>query len=192
MLRAAETTQKTDTGRQRRGNEDSSLAHPPRVRRRRRDGRSAGGRGRLTDRGRGICPGLAGRRHAGGAPRGPCPGGEQADLRSVTHRTRARRHGHDADGGAARRRARGDRPRRRQPRVPVPRRHASAADKGSFARRRAGAARQADRGAGRGAPAAIDHHPRAGPRADRRRRHRQTIRCARTTCCCCAATVSPR
>src|SRR5438270_849941 len=29
MLRAADTTQKTDTGRQRRGNEDSSLAHPP-------------------------------------------------------------------------------------------------------------------------------------------------------------------
>ncbi len=29
MFRAAETTQKTDTGRQRRGNEDSSLAHPP-------------------------------------------------------------------------------------------------------------------------------------------------------------------
>jgi serine/threonine protein phosphatase PrpC len=29
MLRAAETIQRTDTGRQRRGNEDSSLAHPP-------------------------------------------------------------------------------------------------------------------------------------------------------------------
>jgi protein phosphatase len=29
MLRAAETTQKTDTGRQRRGNEDSSFARPP-------------------------------------------------------------------------------------------------------------------------------------------------------------------
>ena len=63
------------------------------------------------------------------------------------------------------------RPRRRQPRLPVPRREAPAADPRPLAGRRARRAGQADRGAGRGASPALDHHPGARSRAPRRGRH---------------------
>ena len=85
--------------------------------------------------------------------------------------------------------AAGDRARRRQPRVPVPRRRARAPDPGPLARRGAGPPAEADRGAGRRAPAALDHHPRARPRADGRGRHLDLPGRAPATCCCCAATA---
>ena len=51
MLRIVEEAARTDTGRQRHANEDSYFARSPVLRRRRRHGRCAGGRGRLADRG---------------------------------------------------------------------------------------------------------------------------------------------
>ena len=63
------------------------------------------------------------------------------------------------------------RPRRRQPRLRPPRRRAEAADQGPLAGRGAAPPGPAHRGGGRGAPAALDHHPRARPRARGERRH---------------------
>ena len=54
-------------------------------------------------------------------------------------------------------------PRRRQPRLRPPRRRAEAADQGPLAGRGAPPPGPAHRRAGRGAPAALDHHPRARP-----------------------------
>ena len=62
-----------------------------------------------------------------------------------------------------------DRPRRRQPRLPPPRRQARAAHPRPLAGRGDAAQGPAHRRAGRGAPAALDHHPRARPRAARSR-----------------------
>ena len=65
-----------------------------------------------------------------------------------------------------------DRPRRRLARLRAARRRADPAHARPLARRRAGGPRQADRGAGRDAPAALGDHPRARPRA----------RASRSTC----------
>ena len=86
--------------------------------------------------------------------------------------TKTRRHGHDRHRGL-RRRARGhDRPRRRLARLRAARRRPDRLTKRPLAGRRARRARQADRGAGGDAPAAVGHHPRARLRAGRRRRRR--------------------
>ena len=67
------------------------------------------------------------------------------------------------------------RPRRRQPRLPVPRRRARAADPRPLAGRGAAPPGPAHRRAGRGPPAALDHHPGARPRAARSRSTRMTV-----------------
>ena len=54
MLRITDAVQITDTGRQREANEDSLLRPRAGLRRRRRDGRRPGGRGRVADGGRGV------------------------------------------------------------------------------------------------------------------------------------------
>ena len=144
----------------------------PAVRGRRRHGRRAGGRGGVGDRGP-----LVRRRAAQRlAPRGARQrhrGGQQADPRQGARGRVDARHGHDDDGRLRRRRRGGHRPRRRLPRLPAARRRADPADQGPLAGRRARGARQADRGAGRAAPAALGDHPRAGPRGQRAggRRH---------------------
>ena len=177
MLRAADYVQKTDTGRQRRGNEDSSLARPPDVRRRRRHGRRAGRRGRLADRGRGVRAALPERaRRRSGSSTAVQEANRQIYERSRTEHERAgmgttltAAYIDDAQVAIAH--------------VGDSRAYlfrdgaADAADAGPLARRRAAAARQADRGAGGGASAALDHHPRARSRADGRGRPLDTIRC---------------
>ena len=64
----------------------------------------------------------------------------------------------------------GDRPRRRQPRLPPARRQARAADPRPLAGRGDAAQGPAHRRPGRGPPAALDHHPGARPRAGGRGR----------------------
>ena len=59
-----------------------------------------------------------------------------------------------------------DRPRRRQPRLPLPRRRAAPADLRPLAGRGAAPPGPAHRRAGRGPPAALDHHPGARPRGE--------------------------
>ena len=75
----------------------------------------------------------------------------------------------------AERRRGGDRPRRRQPRLPTARRPARAAHPRPLAGRGDAAQGAAHRRPGRGPPAALDHHPRARPRA--RGRARRAHRC---------------
>ena len=166
MLRVAEHVERTDTGRQRRANEDSLLRPLAAVRDRRRDGRRPGRRGRLDRRRRGPRAGAARRTAARrGAPRRrACARPTRASTSSPADHD-LRGDGHDAHR-RLRRRARGhDRPRRRQPRLPAPRRRARAADRGPHARRGARPAGQAHARGGRRAPPALDHHPRARARS---------------------------
>ena len=173
MLIVAEEAHKTDTGRQRHANEDSYFARAAGVRGRRRDGRRAGGGGRLPDRGGRVrAPAAGGRGDPGrGAAGGDRPDGKQGDPPARPGGFLPSRHGHDADRGDAPRRRGLSRPRRRQPRVPLPRRRAQAPDEGPLAGRGAPPPGPAHRGAGRGAPAALDHHACPGPGAERERRH---------------------
>ena len=87
-------------------------------------------------------------------------------------RPRAGRDGDDDDGGDRRPRGRGggDRPRRRQPRLPLPRRPPRTAHPRPLAGRGDAAQGPAHRRPGRGPPAALDHHPRARPRTGGRGR----------------------
>ena len=171
MLRAAETIEKTDTGRQRRGNEDSSFARAPLFVV--ADGMGGAQAGEVASRLAvdTFAAGAAGRRGRRGTARDPRARGQRHHLRAGPFRAGASRHGHDAHRRLSRGHARRDRPRRRQPRLPVPRRHAQTTHPGPLARRRARPRGQAHRGAGRRASAAVDHHPRARPRGDGRRRH---------------------
>ena len=83
MLRAADTTCKTDTGRQRRDNEDSAFARAPVFVVADGMGGAQAGRGRLADRGRGVRAGAA---RVAAAPRSAWPSGvreaNRADLRA--------------------------------------------------------------------------------------------------------------
>ena len=183
MLRAAETIAEDRHRPPAPGQRGLAVRARAGVRRRRRDGRRAGRRGRLADRGRGLRAGPAGRRQPRGAARRAASSEANRRIYELS-RAEHERAGMGTtltaaylDDAHAR-----DRPRRRQPRVPVPRRRRSTrlTQDHSLVEElvRAG---QADRGAGRRAPAAVDHHPRAGPRADRRGRHLDAIRCARAT-----------
>ena len=97
----------------------------------RRHGRRPGRRGRLAAGGGGAGGAAGGdpaRRRVGGRP--ACGGGRGGELAHLRRRLRGRgplRHGDHADGPAAARRPRAPGPHRRQPRVPVARRHAHAA-----------------------------------------------------------------
>ena len=110
MLRVAEHVARTDTGRQRATNEDSHLERAAGLRRRRRDGRRPGRRGRLADSRSSTSRRDLARQDPARTPtraaraRGaatPTP-----DPRAVAGRRPARRHGHDADRRLRRRRAR--------------------------------------------------------------------------------------
>ena len=112
----------SDLGRQRQGNEDNYFVRAPALRRRRRHGRRPGGRGRVRDGRRGLQLRLArrrpreglrrrsSRRPTGGSTRGRGPRARRAWARRSPPPTSASR-GHD-------------RPRRRLPLLPGPRRRA--------------------------------------------------------------------
>ena len=171
MLRAADTVCKTDTGRQRRGNEDSAYVRAPLFVV--ADGMGGAQAGEVASAlaVEEFQRPLADDGHARAASRRPRAVGQPAHLRDRPVGPRAGRHGHDADRGLSRRRRPGRRPRRRQPRLHLPRRIPDPAHPGPFAGRGARAARQADRGAGRRASAALDHHPGARHRERRGGRH---------------------
>ncbi len=80
----------------------------------------------------------------------------------------------------------------RQPRLLPARRRAAAPHRRPLARRRADAPGPAHPRGSRGAPAALDHHARARPRARRRGRHALRSARAAATSTCCAATASRR
>ena len=170
MLRVAEHFEKSDTGRQRRANEDSFFVRAPLFVV--ADGMGGAQAGEVASR-------LAAETFAGGLPDDGTPeqrlearvrDGEHAHPRGLAGGPRAQRHGHDAHGRLPRRRRAGARARRRQPRLPAARRRAVAPHARPHARRGARAPRRADRAGGGRAPAALDHHARARPRT--RHRHR--------------------
>ena len=119
MLRVAEHFERTDTGRQRRGNEDALLRARAAVRRRRRDGRRAGRRGRLA-----ASPSRSSSRACPTAPgsveerlRARVARGQRAHHTSLAQADDERAgHGHDAHRRLRRRGRPHGRPRRRQPR----------------------------------------------------------------------------
>ena len=189
MLRVDDQAFRTDTGRQRNANEDSFFARAPGLRRRRRDGRRPGRRGRLEGGGRGV------------RPRPPRRAPERV-LRETIEAANREIHEHAradpaltgmgttitaAIVNAAGRRGR-DRPRRRQPRLPPARRQAGAADPRPLAGRGDAAQGPADRRPGRGPPAALDHHPRPRPRARGRGRRADGPRPDPATSSCSAPT----
>ena len=140
------------------------------VRGRRRDGRRAGRRGRLAHRRRVV---RAGAERARSRPRPTC-GRSPRTANARIHRLAqadASRSGMGTTLTAAL--VEDDevelRPRRRQPRVPVARRRAEAPHLGPLAGRGASPPGPAHRRAGRGPPAALDHHPGARARAARSR-----------------------
>ena len=160
------------------------------LRRRRRDGRRAGRRGRVA-----ASPRRCSKR---------APGDERGEERVASLIQEANRrvfqrsnedaatsgNGHDDDRRARRQLGRHDRlrPRRRLARVPRPRRHARAAHRRPFARRRARSQRQALAGGGGDAPAALGDHAGARHRAGRRRGHVHGRGPSRTTSTCSART----
>ena len=172
MLRVAEEAHRTDTGRQRHANEDAYFAEAPAF--------------AVADGMGGAQAGEVASRIAADAFERPTtarrgPGGTTCAASSATANERihklaerdASRSGMGTTLTAAligRRRGQ-PRPRRRQPRVRVPRRRPEAADQRPLAGRGAAPPGPAHRGPGRGAPAALDHHPGAGARARRRGRH---------------------
>ena len=174
MLTVAEEAHRTDTGRQRHANEDSYFARAPAVRRRRRDGRRAGRRGRLADRRRGV---RAPRRWSAEQPAEGQLERDRAGRPTARSTSSPRRTPRRAGMGTTLTAAmlRGERgrlrPRRRQPRLRAARRRAQAPDQGPLAGRGAPPPGPAHRGAGRGASAALDHHPRPRARAEREGRH---------------------
>ena len=159
------------------------------LRRRRRHGRSQGGRGRLADRRRGL---RRRRRAPRTAPEARAARhravGQPAHLRPRPGRGVPPRHGHHADRRIGGGRRGQPRPRRRQPLLPDARRRAGAADPRPLAGGRARAHGPDRAGRGGAPPPALDHHPGARPRARRRRGHLHDPRPARTTCSCSART----
>ena len=159
------------------------------VRRRRRHGRRAGGRGRLARRRRGLrsraCP-------TAGPPRSGSP---RASARRTT-RIHAARRGRRARAGMGTTLTAvyvgerevaiahvGDSRAYR-----LPRRRARRGSPRTTRSSRSASPRASSPQGGRGAPAALDHHPRARPRARASRSTRAPARRAPATCSCSAAT----
>ncbi len=171
MLRVAELAHRSDTGRQRTANEDSFYARAPLFAV--ADGMGGARAGEVASR-------LAAESFEPAVRSGESP---ERYLRAIAERANDRIHelaqrdsSHSGMGTTLDRRAgRGRRglvrARRRQPRVRLPRRRAQAADLRPLAGRGAASPGPADRGSGRGAPAALDHHPGARPRGAGRGRH---------------------
>ena len=170
MLRVAEQYAGSDTGRQRRANEDSLLARAPLFVV--ADGMGGAQAGEVASRiaVESFEAGVA-RQPPSPRPRWP------SSRRQANARIHELSHSHAEQAGMGttldgrlRRRARGrDRARRRQPRLPPARRRAGAADRRPFAGRRAAAPGPPDaRGSGRASPALGDHaRARAGGRRSR-------------------------
>ena len=192
MLRVAEQYTGTDTGRQRRANEDSLLARAPLFVV--ADGMGGAQAGEVASRiaVESFQPGLADSTAPELALAAARPRGQRAHPRALPLQRRAGRHGHHADGPLRGRARYRHRPRRRQPRLLPARRAAAAPDRRPLARRRADAPGPADAGGGRRAPPALGHHTRARPRGHRRGRHALLPRLAPATSTCCAATASRR
>ena len=171
MLRVAEHFERTDTGRQRRGNEDAFYARAPLFAV--ADGMGGAQAGEVASH-------LAvevleqGLPDGGGSVeerlRARVTRGQRADHGVRPGRRRARRHGDDAHRRLRRRGRPHRRPRRRQPPLPPARRGLRAPDRRPLARRGARAPGQAHARGGRRAPPALDHHARARRRGGRRGR----------------------
>ena len=169
MLRVAEQYAGTDTGRQRRANEDSLLARSPLFVV--ADGMGGAQAGEVASRiaVESFQPGVEGGSPSSSSLRSRTR--ERAHPRALARQRRPGRDGDDAHR-RLRRRARGrDRARRRQPRLLPARRRAAAPDRRPLARRRADAPGPAHPRGGRRAPAALGHHARARPRGHGRGRH---------------------
>ena len=181
MLRIADLAYRTDTGRQRNANEDSYFARAPVF--------------VVADGMGGAQAGEVASQAAADAFE-PRPPGRRRRRRSCARRSR-RPTARSTSSPAATPRVAGmgttitaaivdaeaeevgDRPRRRQPRLPPARRQARAAHPRPLAGRGDAAQGPAHRRAGRGPPAALDHHPRARPRARGRGRRADGPRPAR-------------
>ena len=98
--------------------------------------------------------------------------GQPAHPRALAHRAAARRHGHDGHRGLRRRGRRHGRPRRRLALLPPARRRPERLTRDHSLVGELVRPREADRGAGRVAPAALGDHPRARARAARGGRRR--------------------
>ncbi len=171
MLRVAEQYAVTDTGRQRRANEDSLLARSPLFVV--ADGMGGAQAGEVASRiaVESFQHGPRGLLRAGARARRPCARSQLAHPRALAVERRAGRHGHHAHRRIRRRARGGDRARRRQSRLLPARRRAAAPDRRPLARRRAHAPGPADARGGRRAPAALGHHPRPRTRGNGGGRH---------------------
>ena len=171
MLRVAEQYVGTDTGRQRRANEDSMLARSPLFVV--ADGMGGAQAGEVASRLaiESFQDGLDDTTDAEAALAACAHGGERQHPRALPGERRARGYGHDAHRRVRGCRGGGDRTRGRQPRLLSARRGAAAPDRRSFARRRAHTPGQAHARGGRRASSALGHHTRAGPGAGGRDRH---------------------
>ena len=172
MLRIADQWHGSDLGLQRQGNEDNYFVRAPLFVV--ADGMGGAQSGEVASEMavEAFGGGHPGRRLAG---RGAGPhhrDRQPAHPRALALGDPARRHGHDRHGRLRGRELGHGRARRRLALLPGPRRRARAPDRRPFARRRPRPPRQADRGAGRDAPAALGDHPRARAGAERDGRRR--------------------
>ena len=171
MLRVADHFERSDTGRQRRGNEDAFYARAPLFAV--ADGMGGAQAGEVAS-GMAVEVVEQGLPDGRAASRSACARSSTRPTRASTTLARADQqragHGHDADARLRRRGGAVRRPRRRQPPLPAARRRLRAADRRPLARRGARAPGQDHARGGRGAPAALDHHARARPRGGGRAR----------------------